>query len=420
MSARPIIFHIDVNSAFLSWSAAYRCHVLGEEPDLRTVPSIVGGDQEARHGIVLAKSTPAKKYGIQTGEPIVAARKKCPNLIIIPPDFHLYVENSKALISLLKSYSDHVVQYSIDEAWADFTGYEMLYGDPVEFAWKLKDQIREELGFTVNIGVSSNRLLAKMAGDFKKPDLVHTLFPEEIEEKMWPLPVSELFMAGKSSVAILEKLEIRTIGELAQTDPKLLEFHLKSHGRTLWEFANGIGDAKVQSEETAAKGVGNSTTLPKDVEKAEDAKKVLFSLAESVGKRLRKAGQKANMVSVEIRYSDFQNVSHQKQLGRASGADQVIYEAACSLFDELWNGEPIRLLGVRTAKLVDEDEPEQLSLFDLQFEVKSEKPKKSMEKLKKLSAAMGEIRGKYGADAVIRGSVLEQREKEKKYEKKQF
>ena len=208
---------------------------------------------------------------------------------------------------------------------------------------------------------------------------------------MWPLPVSELFMAGKSSVAILEKLEIRTIGELAQTDPKLLEFHLKSHGRTLWEFANGIGDAKVQSEETAAKGVGNSTTLPKDVEKAEDAKKVLFSLAESVGKRLRKAGQKANMVSVEIRYSDFQNVSHQKQLGRASGADQV-----------------------------DEDEPEQLSLFDLQFEVKSEKPKKSMEKLKKLSAAMGEIRGKYGADAVIRGSVLEQREKEKKYEKKQF
>ena len=264
------------------------------------------------------------------------------------------------------------------------------------------------------------KLLAKMASDFEKPNRVHTLFPEEVKEKMWPLPVSELFMAGKSSVAILEKLEIRTIGELAKTDPKLLEFHLKSHGRTLWEFANGIGDAKVQSEETAAKGVGNSTTLPKDVEKAEDAKKVLFSLAESVGKRLRKAGQKANMVSVEIRYSDFQNVSHQKQLGRASGADQVIYEAACSLFDELWNGEPIRLLGVRTAKLVDEDEPEQLSLFDLQFEVKSEKPKKSMEKLKKLSAAMGEIRGKYGADAVIRGSVLEQREKEKKYEKKQF
>lgn len=308
----------------------------------------------------------------------------------------------------------------MDECYMDYTGIAQRFSSPVEAAYEIKARVYEKFGFTVNVGISTNKLLAKMASDFEKPNRVHTLFPEEVKGKMWPLPVSELFMAGKSSVAILEKLEIRTIGELAQTDPKLLEFHLKSHGRTLWEFANGIGDAKVQSEETAAKGVGNSTTLPKDVEKAEDAKKVLFSLAESVGKRLRKAGQKANMVSVEIRYSDFQNVSHQKQLGRASGADQVIYEAACSLFDELWNGEPIRLLGVRTAKLVDEDEPEQLSLFDLQFEVKSEKPKKSMEKLKKLSAAMGEIRGKYGADAVIRGSVLEQREKEKKYEKKQF
>lgn len=327
---------------------------------------------------------------------------------------------SRRLMDFLKTYTPEIEQVSVDECYMDFTGIAQRFSSPVEAAYEIKARVYEKFGFTVNVGISTNKLLAKMASDFEKPNRVHTLFPEEVKEKMWPLPVSELFMAGKSSVAILEKLEIRTIGELAQTDPKLLEFHLKSHGRTLWEFANGIGDAKVQSEETAAKGVGNSTTLPKDVEKAEDAKKVLFSLAESVGKRLRKAGQKANMVSVEIRYSDFQNVSHQKQLGRASGADQVIYEAACSLFDELWNGEPIRLLGVRTAKLVDEDEPEQLSLFDLQFEVKSEKPKKSMEKLKKLSAAMGEIRGKYGADAVIRGSVLEQREKEKKYEKKQF
>ena len=335
--------------------------------------------------------------------------------------YHLYGYRAHGeLMAFLAEFCPNIEQVSVDECYMDFTGIAQRFSSPVEAAYEIKARVYEKFGFTVNVGISTNKLLAKMASDFEKPNRVHTLFPEEVKEKMWPLPVSELFMAGKSSVAILEKLEIRTIGELAQTDPKLLEFHLKSHGRTLWEFANGIGDAKVQSEETAAKGVGNSTTLPKDVEKAEDAKKVLFSLAESVGKRLRKAGQKANMVSVEIRYSDFQNVSHQKQLGRASGADQVIYEAACSLFDELWNGEPIRLLGVRTAKLVDEDEPEQLSLFDLQFEVKSEKPKKSMEKLKKLSAAMGEIRGKYGADAVIRGSVLEQREKEKKYEKKQF
>ena len=414
-----IVFHIDVNSAYLSWEAVARLKA-GETVDLREIPAAVGGDIETRHGVILAKSIPAKKYGVTTGEPVVDALRKCPDLTLVKPHHQMYREQSRAFIAILQQYSDVIEQFSVDEAFVDMTGSGRLFGTPVEAAHRIRKQIYEELGFTVNIGVSSNKLLAKMASDFEKPNRVHTLFPEEVKEKMWPLPVSELFMAGKSSVAILEKLEIRTIGELAQTDPKLLEFHLKSHGRTLWEFANGIGDAKVQSEETAAKGVGNSTTLPKDVEKAEDAKKVLFSLAESVGKRLRKAGQKANMVSVEIRYSDFQNVSHQKQLGRASGADQVIYEAACSLFDELWNGKPIRLLGVRTAKLVDEDEPEQLSLFDLQFEVKSEKPKKSMEKLKKLSAAMGEIRGKYGADAVIRGSVLEQREKEKKYEKKQF
>ena len=414
-----LIFHVDVNSAFLSWEAVYQLKN-GASTDIRTIPAIIGGDTSLRKGVVLAKSLPAKHFGIHTGEPVTDALTKCPSLQSFRPNFPLYREYSNAFITILKKYAPVVEQVSIDEAYLGMSGLHYFYSTPLEAAEKIQTEIRDTLGFTVNIGISSNKLLAKMASDFEKPNRVHTLFPEEVKEKMWPLPVSELFMAGKSSVAILEKLEIRTIGELAKTDPKLLEFHLKSHGRTLWEFANGIGDAKVQSEETAAKGVGNSTTLPKDVEKAEDAKKVLFSLAESVGKRLRKAGQKANMVSVEIRYSDFQNVSHQKQLGRASGADQVIYEAACSLFDELWNGKPIRLLGVRTAKLVDEDEPEQLSLFDLQFEVKSEKPKKSMEKLKKLSAAMGEIRGKYGADAVIRGSVLEQREKEKKYEKKQF
>ena len=410
-----IIFHIDVNSAYLSWTAVEQLKN-GADVDIRTIPAIIGGDRESRHGIVLAKSPSAKKFGIRTGEPVVNAFRKCPNLHMDPPNHRMYREYSRRLMDFLKTYTPEIEQVSVDECYMDFTGIAQRFSSPVEAAYEIKARVYEKFGFTVNVGISTNKLLAKMASDFEKPNRVHTLFSEEVKEKMWPLPVSELFMAGKSSVAILEKLEIRTIGELAQTDPKLLEFHLKSHGRTLWEFANGIGDAKVQSEETAAKGVGNSTTLPKDVEKAEDAKKVLFSLAESVGKRLRKAGQKANMVSVEIRYSDFQNVSHQKQLGRASGADQVIYEAACSLFDELWNGEPIRLLGVRTAKLVDEDEPEQLSLFDLQFEVKSEKPKKSMEKLKKLSAAMGEIRGKYGADAVIRGSVLEQREKEKKYE----
>ena len=405
------VLHIDMDAFYASLEVA-------RNPGLKGKPVIIGTGPRA---VVSAASYEARKYGINSAMPAARAHRLCPNGIFLPVDMAYYrMMSHRIMHEVFLTVTDRFEQVSVDEGYMDFTVIAQRFSSPVEAAYEIKARVYEKFGFTVNVGISTNKLLAKMASDFEKPNRVHTLFPEEVKEKMWPLPVSELFMAGKSSVAILEKLEIRTIGELAQTDPKLLEFHLKSHGRTLWEFANGIGDAKVQSEETAAKGVGNSTTLPKDVEKAEDAKKVLFSLAESVGKRLRKAGQKANMVSVEIRYSDFQNVSPQKQLGRASGADQVIYEAACSLFDELWNGEPIRVLGVRTAKLVDEDEPEQLSLFDLQFEVKSEKPKKSMEKLKKLSAAMGEIRGKYGADAVIRGSVLEQREKEKKYEKKQF
>ena len=171
------VFHVDVNSAFLSWSASYRVNILGEKIDYRTLPAIVGGDQGTRHGIVLAKSMPAKKYDIQTGEPIVSAKQKCPELVILPPDYHLYIQASKALMDILNKYSDNVTQYSIDEAWAEFSGFQGLYGGIVTFANELREEIKNELGFTVNIGVSTNKLLAKMAGDFKKPDLVHTLFP---------------------------------------------------------------------------------------------------------------------------------------------------------------------------------------------------------------------------------------------------
>jgi len=184
------VYHIDVNSAFLSWTAAYRVMVLGEKEDLRQIPSIIGGDQEKRHGIVLAKSTPAKKFGIQTGEAIVTAQRKCPGVVVVPPDYGLYVTASRAFIKILKEYSDIVMQYSIDEAWMVFEGFEKLYGrdQMVKLAYEVKDRIRDELGFTVNIGVSTNFLLSKMAGDFSKPDKVHTLFSEEIARKMWPLP----------------------------------------------------------------------------------------------------------------------------------------------------------------------------------------------------------------------------------------
>lgn len=399
---QQIIFHIDVNSAFLSWTAVEQLKA-GSECDLRTIPSIIGGNQESRHGIVLAKSVPAKKYGIVTGEPVANAFRKCPNLTMAPPNHKMYQEYSKRLMAFLMNYTPDIEQVSVDECYMDFTGIAHRYTSPVSAAFEIKDAVYKEFGFTVNIGISTNHLLAKMASDFEKPNKVHTLFPEEVPVKMWPLPVSDLYMAGRSSVEVLHKLEIRTIGELAKADPELLELHLKSHGRTLWEFANGNAGSKVIRERVENKGIGNSTTLARDATTEKEAKKVLLWLAETVGGRVRKEGVKIKMVSVEIKYSTFRTVSHQKQLYRATNTDKVIYDTACELFHELWNGEPIRLLGIRTSKLVDKAEPEQMSIFDLQAAMEQQNPKS--EKQEKLDKALDQIRKKYGEGAIVRGSL---------------
>lgn len=398
-----IIFHIDVNSAYLSWTAVEQLKN-GAEVDLRKIPAIIGGNQESRHGVVFAKSPLAKRYGIRTGEPVAQAFRKCPDLVMAPPNHKMYQEYSRRLMEFLQTYTPDIEQVSVDECFMDFTGISYLYLSPVEAAFEIKDAVYEKFGFTVNIGISVNHLLAKMASDFEKPNKVHTLFPKEIPVKMWPLPISELYMAGRSSVEVLNKLEIRTIGELAKADPNLLELHLKSHGRTLWEFANGIHHEKVRRGHVENKGIGNSTTLAKDAVTEEEAKKVLLWLAESVGGRLRKEKQRAGMVSVEIKYHTFQTFSHQKQLETASNADQVIYKAACELFRELWNREPIRLLGIRTSKLQDESAPVQMSIFD--FQTKQEEQSVKNKKHQKLDKALDVIRKKYGEDAVKKGTLL--------------
>lgn len=401
-----IIFHIDVNSAFLSWTAVEELKN-GRERDLREIPSIIGGDQESRHGVVLAKSIPAKKYGIRTGEPVANAFRKCPNLTMEPPDHEMYRRYSHKMMDFLHTYTPDIEQVSVDECFLDFTGIAHLYPSPVDAALEIKNRIREEFGFTVNVGISTNKLLAKMASDFEKPDKVHTLFPEEIQEKMWKLPVSDLYMAGRSSVETLKKLEIRTIGDLARTDPALLELHLKSHGRMLWEFAHGRGDSVVTSERAEAKGIGNSTTLSEDVRTGEEARKVLLALAESVGSRLREARQKANMLSVEIKYYNFEVTSHQRQLKKAVNSDTDIYREATELFDEMWDKRPIRLLGIRSSKLISEDEPEQMSIFDYPaLDSKQRKAAPDADKQRKLNSALDEIRRKYGEDAVKRGTFL--------------
>ena len=394
-----IIFHIDVNSAYLSWSAVEQLKN-GAETDLREIPAIIGGDQQSRHGVVLAKSVPAKKYGIRTGEPVANAFRKCPNLVMEPPDHKMYRQKSAMLMEYLRSFTTKIEQVSVDECYMDFTEIASQYASPVSAAFQIKDSIREKFGFTVNIGISSNKLLAKMASDFEKPDKVHTLFPEEVPLKMWSLPIGELFMAGRSSVEALKKLEIDTIGELANADLGLIELHLKSHGKMLWEFANGIDHSEVQPEQSEAKGVGNSTTLSEDAATVEEAMKVFYKLAKSVGARLRKAGQRAGMVSMEIKYYDFRTASHQKQLLKPTNEDQVLYETACQLFKEIWSGEPVRLLGIRTAKLSAESEPEQMTLFDMEL------PQPPDEKHQRLNAAMEAIRKRYGNDAVKKASLM--------------
>jgi len=392
-----IIFHIDVNSAFLSWSALERLEK-GEEPDLRTIPAIVGGDMAKRHGVVLAKSIPAKAYGIVTGEPVVNAFRKCPNLVSVAPDHAMYSRKSHQLMEYLTDICPDIEQVSIDECYMDYTPISSKYPSPEAAAALIKDEIYEKFKFTVNIGISDRKVLAKMASDFKKPNLVHTLYAREIREKMWPLPVSSLYMCGHSSAETLRKLGILTIGDLAQANLHILESHLKSHGLTLWKYANGQDASDVIPEPAKAKGIGNSTTLSADAETREDACATLLRLAESVGKRLRDSHQLAGLVCTEIKYNNFKSVSHQMPLEPPTASTDVLYRKACALFDELWDGTPIRLLGLRTTKLVEEDAPIQLSLFDYMAPVS--------EKQQKLDAALDSIRSRFGKESIKRGSLL--------------
>ena len=391
-----IIFHIDVNSAYLSWSAIDLLQANPDSVDIRTIPAIIGGNRKTRHGIVLAKSLSAKNtYHIHTAEPVANALKKCPTLTIIPPDHDSYSRHSKQFVCFLRSLTSEIEQVSVDECYLDYTTIASRFSSPEEGAAYIRNYIYSHFGFTVNVGISSNKVLAKMASDFEKPNKTHTLFPDEIQKKMWPLPISSLFMAGHASVAVLQKLDIHTIGDLARMDPAILNLHLKSHGKMLWEYANGIDNSSIESEPSQAKGIGNSTTLASDLTTAQEAYSILLQLSTKVGHRLEKAGQSANNLCVEIKYSTFDKYTRQMPLFSPTQDEKKLYHAACHLFDTLWNGNPIRLLGVRAGKLTDADEPVQLDLF-------SYDPKAS-EKEQKMERAMDKIREKFGKDLIQKG-----------------
>ncbi len=391
-----VVFHIDVNSAFLSWEAVYRLRELGETEDLREIPSIIGGDESRRHGIVLAASLPAKKYGIKTAETVREAVTKCPDVKVCPSRYALYSMYSQKFIKEALDFSPMLEQYSIDEVFLDMTETIHHYDSPVQAACQLKNRIRDKLGFTVNIGVASNKLLAKMASDFEKPDKVHTLFPEEIPKKMWPLPVRDLFLVGKATQKKLELLGIRTIGELAAMDLKLLQAHVgNKHGQTLYNYARGIDHSLVEPEESLNKGYGNSITLAKDILTLEEAEHVLLSLSEMVAFRLRADHVRSSCICVEMKDTEFHRSTHQRKLITPTDITDEISKTARELYREAYQGIPVRLLGVRATDITSE-EYVQIGLFE----------QEKREKLRKLDASIDKIRGKYGRDSIQRASFL--------------
>lgn len=396
MNRERAVFHVDVNSAYLSWESVWRLQH-GGTLDLRQIPSVVGGDAESRHGIVLAKSIPAKRFGIQTGEVLWQARQKCPNLVIVPPNYKLYMMCHQALVDMLREFSSDVQVFSIDEAFLEYTGSEVLHGSPEEAGHILKNRIREELGFTVNVGIGPNKLLAKMAGEFSKPDKVHSCWPEEIPEKMWPLPVGELFGAGPATVPKLNRLNIHTIGDLANAPDELLARHLKSYGALLKASARGEEGTLVSADfRPPVKGIGNSSTIPFDCNSREEARRILLSLTEMVCMRLRQTGFCARLVSVSIRTTNLSGRGHQHRMDAATDNTFHIYEEACRLFDEMWNGpeEKIRNFGVRVSDL----SPGQfLQLSVLQ---------PYNERRKRLDDTLDGLRFRFGTGVVQRASLL--------------
>ncbi|MDE8725586.1 DNA polymerase IV [Ruminococcus bromii] len=393
-----LVFHVDVNSAYLSWEAARR--VAKGEPDIRLIPAVIGGDREKRIGVVLAKSIPAKKLGIKTGEPIGMALRKCPDLFMAKPDFRLYEENSKKFMDICREYAPVVEKASVDECYLDMSGTHRIYPDPVALAHTIKDRIRNELGFTVNVGIGDNKLLAKMASDFEKPDKVHTLFLSEIPYKMWPLPVGDLFTVGSSTADKLRQAKIMTIGDLAHTDlAKVQKIVGMKLGKHIHDYANGIDPSPVLSEPEEAKGYSISTTLEEDVKKATQAYPVLLALADSVTARIRSDGAKAFCVAVTIRDNSFKTRSHQRSLMNPTDISMEVYQISKELFDELWDGvTPLRLLGIAMTNITRE-ETLQFSLFQ----------DESREKSRKIDKARDALNAKFGSATIVRGSSIQSR-----------
>ena len=387
------ILHIDVNNAFLSWTAVDMLEQ-GSKIDIRNIPSVIGGDEETRRGIVLAKSNLAKKYGIVTGETLYSARKKCPNLKVFKGSSYRYYEFSNKLYNLLLEYTDKIERFSVDECFLDMTEY-LMGRDIMCIAKEINKRVYEELKFTVNIGISENKLLAKMASDFEKPNKIHTLYRNEIQTKMWNLPIGELFMLGRKTVPKLNRLGIYKIGDLAKRDKEFMLRGFGKHGIQMWEYANGIDDSEIVYEKVLPKGIGHSITLPKDTSNLEDLNKVLLSLVEKTTYRLRKYNLYATVVTVQIRTKEFENFTHQVKLDKPTNVTKEIYDVAKKLLKDSYKQRELRLIGVSANGLVESDTISQTNIFDI-----LEKSESKHQKYTKVDNAIDMLKNKYGDDIV--------------------
>ena len=356
------IFHIDVNNAFLSWTAVYLLKH-GYNKDIREVPSVIGGEEHSRHGIVLAKSPVAKKMGVVSAEPVYMAKKKCKNLEVYPPQYKWYYEKSRELMEYLSQYSPKLEQYSVDECFLDMSGMTYIYKNLEKLAHKIKDEVKEKFGYTVNIGIGNNKLCAKMASDFEKPNKVHTLYKDEIVSKLWPLDVGDLFMCGKSTKKELNKLSIYTIGDLAKKDLKFLERHFKTQGRYLYNASRGLDEDKVEVKTGKNQSISVTETLPFNTDDPDRLKEILFRQTEEITRELRSKKLFTKTVAVIFKNSNFTTYSAQATLDKPTNNTKEILKKIYEVFDNNYKEDEIRLIGARLANLVNTKE-EQISLFD--------------------------------------------------------
>lgn len=388
-----VILHCDCNNFFASVESI-------DHPEYKTVPMAVAGDPTKRHGIILAKNEKAKALGIQTAEPIWQAQRKCPELLLIAPHHEKYEEVSRRINEIYRNYTDLVEPFSIDESWLDVTGSQRLFGDGKTIADTLRREVKEKVGVTISVGVSYNKIFAKLGSDYKKPDATTVIFPDDVPNIVYPLPVGDLFGVGRKMQVSLESLGIRTIGHLAATDPEFLVRRFGKIGKTLSVFARGLDDSPVRNQREPIKSVGNGVTYPHDLIDRGEIYSNLLALADSVAGRLRKEGKVGSTVQLAVKDPLLTTLQRQTKLERPTHLAKEIASVAMDLLERNWKvgRSPIRALTVTVTDLTEDGE------IPLQYSLIASEREQQSEKQEKVELAMDRLRNRYGKDIISFGS----------------